>query len=406
MIEPERARTLNVELQARLRRESIFFGDQLLPTFVVPFAVENSRLRWWERACEKLAADVESVAQAALADEALFAQLRLQPAAQELLRIDPGYRHITTLSRPDALVDGDKLVIFEFNCDSPAMMSFCDAVADCLFELGHLDRARYQVSKMTPALLETLLASWREFGGTGIPTVAISDWSGQKTRFEHQRIARDFEAAGVPTVVCDPRAFVLREGRLELDGRRIDLVYRRALFTEILERKNEIEPLLSAYRDGRICMVNSLRSYLASSKTLMAHLCARGPAPHLAHTEILTPQMAERLRRPPRRQVIKRAESHGGLHVLLPDLADEAAWQAALDSIGEDAWVAQEYYDLPRLRLPDETGQLIDKYFNWNPFLFGGRCAGSMARASDTPLINITLRGGLLPTFGFDRGEV
>jgi glutathionylspermidine synthase len=401
-----RYRRLAQALEEALRARGIFFGDGLLPTFVVPFAVDNRQLQRWHHDCEGVAARIEAVAREALDDAALFERLHLQPAARELLRIDPGYRRITTLSRPDAVVDGDWLRIVEFNSDSPAMMSFCDAVGECLLELGHLPRARFHLSNMTGALLETLLGCWHEFGGSGLPTIAITDWSGQKTRYEHQRIAAAFQAAGAPTVVCDPRAFSRREGRLEVDGRVVQLVYRRALFTELLARQSEVEPLLSAYRDGRICMVNSLRSYLASSKTLLAHLCAVDSAEQLARTEILTAPRIEELRRPPRRHVIKRGESHGGLHVLLPGLADESAWQEALDSARQEAWVVQDYCELPKLRLPDGEGRLSEKYFNWNPFLFDGRCAGSMARASDTPLINITLGGGLLPTFGYHADEV
>ncbi len=41
----------------------------------------------------------------------------------------------------------------------------------------------------------------------------------------------------------------------------------------------------------------------------------------------------------------------------------------------------------------------VEKHYNWNPFMFGGRYAGGLVRVSSTPLINITLGGGLLPTF-------
>ena len=83
-------------------------------------------------------------------------------------------------------------------------------------------------------------------------------------RFEHARIAEYFEARGCPTIVCDPRSLRRPGRRLEHEGRPIDLVYRRALFTELLDHKTEVEPLISAYRDGAVCMVNPLRSYLES----------------------------------------------------------------------------------------------------------------------------------------------
>jgi hypothetical protein len=287
------------------------------------------------------------------------------------------------------------------------MMAFADAVGECQLELEAFAPLRdsLRASRMTDALLETLRACWREFGGRDeAPSIAITDWEGQKTRWEHRRIAARFEAAGCPTVVCDPRAFA-RDGRaLTVDGRRIDVVYRRALFTELLARQAEVDALLGAYRDGAICMVNSLRSYLASSKTLLALLCERSVAPEIARTAMLTPARIAELRAGAAPGVLKRGESHGGHHVLLPGVASDGEWGRALDAAeGEPwPWVEQEYHPLPKLEVRVADGDRFrreHKFYNWNPFLFGGRMVGSIARASDTPLINITLGGGLLPAF-------
>lgn len=411
---PARLEATERELQEALRRRGIFFGEGLLPTYPLPFLVAKPLLDRWADQAERLAAAVEHLAQRALSDPKIFADMRLRPEARELVAIDPGYRRLTVLSRPDAVLRGDDLTFLEFNCDSPAMMSFADLVSECLLELDVMRpyRARLQSEPRTEGLLEALLECWREFGGTNThPTIAIVDWAGQKTRFEHQRIAENFTARGYDTVVGDPRGFRRVEGgRLQLEGRSIDIVYRRALFTEVLERASEIQPLLSAYRDGAVCMVNPLRSYLASSKTL---LCM------LSDAESLPPEMRDCSRlvaqttmlrevgvgsRADKRFVLKKGESHGGMHVLLPDLVSDDQWRHALSEAGREPWVAQEYCVVPKLEIPAIEGGAVvrrPKFFNWNPFLFGGRYAGGIARASDTPLINITLGGGLLPTFSY-----
>jgi hypothetical protein len=397
-------------LGAALAARRVFFGDKPLPTFVLPFFVEQRQLEVWTRHSTELAQWIDEIAWAALENPEIFAALRLRPDAQEWMRIDPGYRRIAVLARPDAVVGPDGPVFLEINCDSPAMMTFSDLVASCLIEIEPLAalKPKLRIEQMTPILLETLLTCYREFGGSASPpTIAITDWGGLKTRYEHQAIAQHFEAAGYPTIVCDPRAFRRSDGKLEVEGRIIHLVYRRALFTELLERKEEVTALIDAYRDGTICMVNSLRSYLASSKTLLAHLCERvgrdraGLAGRIAATWMITPERAISLRKEPRRHVLKRAESHGGLHVLLPGLATEQAWLKAIEEAAHDPWIMQEEHPVPKLTVLERRGGEVvaaEKHFNWNPFLFGGRYAGGIARCSDTPLINITLGGGLLPT--------
>ena len=98
---------------------------------------------------------------------------------------------------------------------------------------------------------------------------------------------------------------------------------------------------------------------------------------------------------------LKKSESHGGLNVILPGVSSEAAWRDAIESSVREVWIAQEYIEVPRMSLPVVEGEAVtwqEKYFNWNPFVFGGRYAGGLVRVSSTPLINITLGGGLLPT--------
>jgi glutathionylspermidine synthase len=347
---------------------------------------------------------VEEAAHSALRDPALGHALQLRPDARAWVEIDPGYPTIAVLARPDGVFVDGAVRFVEYNTDSPAMMAFSDHVTEALLGLAHLRRyaSVLRGERMLPQLFETLISCFRSYGGGSSPTIAIVDWPQQKTRFEHARIAEYFEAQGCPTVICDPRALRRPARHLEHEGRRVDLVYRRALFTELLERKDEVEPLISAYRDGSVCMVNPLRSYLTSSKTLLAWLCerwptGRGPCPVLP-TRLLTPERVAALRARDEPVVLKKGESHGGIDVLLPHLTTPEQRRAALDDALCAPWVEQDYLELPRLHFPTRAAPAGDKFYNWNPFLFGGKYAGAIARASDTPLINITAGGGLLPT--------
>jgi glutathionylspermidine synthase len=395
-------------LEASLTRRGIFFGDGLLPTSPAPFFAPGPSLDAWIRKSEALAAVVEEVAREALHDPALGRALALRPDANAWVEIDPGYPTICVLARPDAVLCGDGIEYVEYNSDSPAMMAFSDHVGDCLLELSYLRRHAHalRTHHMLPALLDTLLGCYRAYGGSGNPTIAIVDWPNLKTRFEHARIAEYFESRGCGTIVCDPRALRRNGKKLEHEGRTIDLVYRRALFTELLDRHAEVTALIDAYRDGAVCMVNPLRSYLASSKTLLAFLCERWPAGRgectVIPTKKLDPARIAALRTRDEAVVLKKGESHGGLHVLLPGLSTAEQRREALDEALREPWVEQEYRTLPKLRVPTSDAPTGEKFYNWNPFLFSGRYAGSITRASESPLINITLGGALLPTMRVD----
>jgi hypothetical protein len=113
------------------------------------------------------------------------------------------------------------------------------------------------------------------------------------------------------------------------------------------------------------------------------------------------PQARKQVMSSPNRWALKKSEGHGGKNVLLPGVATESQWREAMEASTREVWIAQDYLDVPRMALPIAEGETLtwrDRFFNWNPFVFGGKYAGGLVRTSSTPLINITLGGGLLPT--------
>ena len=389
-----------------LEAHGIFFGDGLLPTCADAFVAPADKLARWSSQAERLVGTMEQLATELVDDAPFCDSLGLDPEALALLRTDHGYSRTCVLCRPDGIPIGNDVKLVELNSDSPAMMMFLDIVAKCLLELPVFEQLRgnVQLPRAADHLLDALLECHREhpcYRGVA-PRIAIADWEGQKTRFEHKRLAEHFRAHGNETVVCDPRALELVDGELRFEGQRIDLIYRRALSAEILEHRHEVAPLLRAYRDGLVCMVNPLRSYLVGTKSVLSRpeVLATTDVPR---TLVLNSELArEMVISSQSRWALKRSQGHGGDGVVLPEPENEAAWAAAIRASRHEVWIAQEYLQVPRVTLRVvEHGAVreVDKFFNWNPFIFGGRYAGSIVRVSDSPLINITLGGGLLPTF-------
>src|SRR5947199_9861893 len=91
-----------------------------------------------------------------------------------------------------------------------------------------------QMYRPVGALLDALVASYREWGGTASPPlIAIVDWREVPTFSEFELMRDAFTALGVPTVICDPRDLAFDAGRLWADGRPVDLVYRRVLINDM-----------------------------------------------------------------------------------------------------------------------------------------------------------------------------
>ncbi|WP_394847621.1 HAD hydrolase family protein [Pendulispora brunnea] len=401
-------RRMQARLTETLQERGVLWGHKLLPTFVLPYFMPAHTLKDWAGRAEAVVAAVERLARAALADRDLYARLKLDPLAEELVRTPHGYDRIVPVARPDALTGAGDPVFIELNCDCPGLVTYSDMLTECMLDAPELAafRDRAIPENRTERLLATLLDCYRQFGGTANPpTIAIAGWDECVAHAENQAIACRFRAAGYPTVVCDLRRMRRSGSHLEVDGLPIQLVYRRAPFRELFARRADIEPFLRAYRDGIVCVVNPLCSYIASSKAALAILCEESPnAGLLPRTTFVDPEQNGEWRQRGS-WVLKRAESAAAEHVLLPKVTSDEQWSQALARAKNEVWVAQKICPIPYLEIPscdegtapERPAALERWFFNWNPFVFGGRYAGSFVCASNGPLINQVKGGTVIP---------
>ena len=446
--ELRRGRELSVEFcqefAAAMRGRKLTFGERIHSPFLRPFflsGTDESRIR---RAAETIAAVGERVVREALNSPALWAQLGITGAEEELIRIDPGYHTASTASRLDAfLIEGaagdpgqSGLYFAEYNAESPAGPGYTQRLCELFDGLPVMQRFResrtVRFHTPIPLLLDALLESYREWGGRAQPpTMAIVDWREVPTWTEFELLRDAFTAAGVPTVVCDPRNLDFRDGTLYADGRAVDLVYRRVLINDIIARRSDCEPLLAAYAKHAVCVANTFRCKLPHKKAFFAVLTDPANASlfsaaeravidaHVPWTRLVADTRAERrghqtslleLARADRESlVLKPNDEYGGTGVILGWEADAAQWEAALDVALKDApgrWVLQERIPVRRELFPmfDASGhvEMRDMLVDLAPYLFRGRMSGYLTRLSASGLANVTSGGGQVPAFIVD----
>ncbi|MDQ3417343.1 MAG: hypothetical protein M3541_00905, partial [Acidobacteriota bacterium] len=214
-------------------------------------------------------------------------------------------------------------------------------------------------------------------------------------------------------------------------GHKIDLVYRRVLITDILERAEECAALVRAYEARAVCVANTFRCKLPHKKALFAVLTdpvnARMFTPmehaviaaHVPWTRVVADAATEKddleaplldiARRERDTLVLKPNDEYGGKGVMLGWEMNASAWDAALDTALADpkgSWILQERIPVRREVFPqfDAAGQVTDRdvLVDLAPFLFRGRMQGYLTRLSATGLANVTSGGGQVPAFIID----
>ncbi len=278
-------------------------------------------------------------------------------------------------------------------------------------------------------MLDALLASYREWGGTKRPpTIAIVDWREVPTWSEFEILQQRFESENVPTIVCDPRDLEFDGGVLKAQGRRIDLVYRRVLINDILARRDECRALVEAYGAHAVCVANTFRCKIPHKKAFFAVLTDDRYQDlfstdeqalvlrHVPWTRLVEEARTTRrgasidlvrhVREHRDELVLKPNDEYGGSGVTLGWELDERAWDAALAgalAAPAGSWVVQERIAIRRESFPRfESGGPVtmgDMLVDFAPYLFRGRLSGFLTRLSATGLANVTSGGGQVPAF-------
>jgi len=418
-------------LAAEMRERRLTFGGRLLCPFLRPFFLtpaDETRVKHAAQALWRLG---EQLARAAVEDRSLLTALGLTDAEVELVRIDPGAGPASTAARADAFLLPDSLQFAEYNAESPAGPAYSQRLAELFNELPLVGRfsQRFDVRFYRPVadLLDALIATYREWGGTARPPrVAIVDWREVPTYSEFELLRDAFTAAGVPTVIHDPRDLEFDGHTLTGGGKRIDFVYRRVLINDIVARPLECRALVDAYRARAVCVANSLRCKIAHKKAFFAALTDEDwarcfdpadralIAPHVPWTRVVGEPLADDIRRRRARLVLKPNDEYGGKGVTLGWETDERAWDDAIDRAIEDGgdgrrWIVQERITVRREPFPVcDSNRAVDRdmLVDFAPYLFRGTVAGYLTRLSATGLANVTSGGGQVPAFVVSERQV
>lgn len=411
------------QLREAQQKLGLLHGDRPTCSFLRPHILHRQQYDAIKYAAEAIADAFEKVAHAALTDQQLMKVLCLTPREEEMARIDPGYTRLCVTSRLDSYITENGSCFLEYNAETPAGVGDQMQLEKLLFTLlplqTFLAEHRHWLPQPHDALLNSLLKAYREWGGeVESPNIAIVDWSDVPTRSEFRVLKDYFVARGHDTVITDPTDLTYDGNALSANGFRIDILYKRVVIHEFLNRFDEGHPLIRAYKDGKVCMANSFRSKLVHKKSGFAilsdptyhHLFAASeiellrkqvPWTRLVRPAITTFRGAEwdllsLISKHREEFVLKPNDDYGGRGVLLGWEMNAEDWKAALGNALKNPYVVQERVKGLRTRIPaySDRAFLDQMYVDLNPFLFENKVEGALIRLSTGPLLNVTSGGG------------
>lgn len=419
--------SLGPELFDRLRKDQqelgLLQGDRPTCSFLRPHILQRQQYDAIKHAAERIAHAFEKVANAALANQQIMELLCLTPFEEEMARIDPGYTRLCVTSRLDSYMTEDGFCFLEYNAETPAGVGDQMQLEKLLFALppmqSFLAEHRHWLPQPQEALIKSLLKAYREWGGeVERPNIAIVDWRDVPTSSEFRVLKDYFVARGYNAVIADPTELTYDGNTLSVDGFRVDILYKRVVIHEFLNRFDRAHPLIRAYKDRKIYMANSFRSKLAHKKAgfdiltdaSYQHLFEPSELElirkHIPWTRLVRPmvtnfrgaewELLSLVARYKDEFVLKPNDDYGGRGVVLGWETNDEDWTTALRNALDKPYVVQERVKGVRINIPAYTDRvsLNQMYVDLNPFLFENKVEGALIRLSSGPLLNITSGGG------------
>ena len=407
------------------------FGGRVLSPYLRPHFVSFEQWRRVTAVCEGVWECIRTIGWAAATDAALVAELGLTEGELKLVAIDPGFAEISATSRLDSFLSEDSYQFVELNAECPAGIAYADAVSELYLELPVMREfaETYEVQPLLSRdkLLDVLLSCYREYAGSPAPQplIAIVDWNDVPTQAEFRLFQQHFISQGYEAIIADPRELEFTGGRLRHRGTAIDLVYRRLLTNEFLEKLDETRALLDAYEARAVCVVNSFRAKYVHKKMLFgvltderyAHYFSEAQREliraHVPWTRAVTERrtlysggnvdLCEFIRRNRDNLVLKPNDEYGGKGIFIGWESTEGEWEAALEVALRGNYLVQERVKTGQEEFPyyDQAGDIrfIEQLLDLDPLLYFGKVGGAFTRLSSSSLANVTSGAGMTPTF-------
>ncbi len=422
------AQEIEEHLGTRLRAGGATFGGRVLCPFAMPQFVAREDYDHVRSAARGIYSATIKAWKAL--GPSLHEMVGLTPEESELVAMDPGASSPSPLSRLDSFLTPTSYAFVELNAETPAGLGYADVLSDVFLDLGVMRELQksFTIHRPRPCvkLLETLVTCYRQAGGEKAnPTIAIVDYDEVPTRTEHHILRDLFEAAGASAIVCDPRNMTFEAKALRHNGMAVDIVYKRLLVNELLEKADEVKPLLDAARAKACVFVNPFGCKPIHKKAIFAVLTDEDhhalftdaeraaiketvPWTRVVREEKTTYEGREidllSFMRDPKHRfelVLKPNDEYGGKGVFLGFESSEAEWDAAIAASLKSPYVVQRKVEIGRQPFPLADPGLPSRDFvvDLDPYLFFGEVEGFLTRLSGSSLANVTSGGGQVPAF-------
>lgn len=336
---------------------------------------------------------------------------RMSKEMEDLVLLDPGYKMPAPIGRYDIFYNGgDEFKFNEFNTDGASAMNE-DLMIGNLLKGSHIFYEMEAGWKVQPfelfySLVHSMADHYRKITGQFPKNLAIVDFMDKGTLVEFDKFHDVFEKSGYNCIIADPRTMTYRDGRLYGTDRKsgdqvpIDLVYRRMVTSDFLDRVDQCQDFLQAYKDQAFIMIGSFRSQLLHSKLIFSVLHSDACKEILTDQEwafvqkhvpktwpIMNQADKDELLAHKDQYVAKPYNGYGAKGVMIGCEYEQDQWEQKIQALPYDSYCGQEFVSVDRtpfLELGKDGFHVRDMAHVLGLFNYGEKFAGLYCRVGNS----------------------
>ena len=263
-------------LQDRMKAQNLAIAGRPVSPTLRPHFISRRQYTNLVKTAECLFTAINRVENMALSSPQLLSRMALLPAEKMLAAVDPGYPFFSVASLLDTHLHNGTVRFARYNPDTPVGVAYGDSLSDLFYDALPVKefRKKYTLTKLPGMkhLVNAILKAYKEWGGkTKKPVIGILEFRQpfQTSESGENVLIRDyFRKEGFACQIITPDQLEYRNNVLRCGDFTPDLIYRRIKVQEFLVRYDLMHPLLRAYREGKVCVVNNFRSEVAQKKAI------------------------------------------------------------------------------------------------------------------------------------------
>ena len=410
-------------LKEKLGATNAYYQGEVIPFLYQPFFFSKAEWANLQSLVDNLNRILDKVIDRYLEEPEFRNYFNFSEPLEELILTDPGYSCNLPMARFDIFYYPEKGVKFcELNTDGSSGMAKTNILERNFLQAEAVKKMKteYEVDylEMVNSWIDKLLANYREFAGSKqSPNIAIMDFTGYGMNGEFKEFRQEMENRGLAVKIVDPRDLEYRAGKLYAEDFAIDLIYRRAVTTDLMDHYSEISDFLTAYREQAVCVVGSFRSQVVHNKLVFAILhdedkvdflteqekkFIKQTVPETAEVDPTDKEQLNYIKNNRKQLVLKPKDDYGSSGVVIGPDVSQQKWEAKLKGIEGDNYLVQEFLKLPSKQLVEFTSgkaQFREYKYILGLFSYNQQLAGIYTRADKQNVIASCTGCVTLPNF-------